>query len=145
MSNNFGRPILENQQFNHILLWMPNWIGDVVLVIPSIQALRKRYPEARITAVTRLPASELLSHLSFVDSVIHISFSKEDSFLDQMYFARRLGKYGFDLALVFPNSWRSAFMVYLSGTKHRLGYATEKRGMFLTHPQRATPESKTKY
>lgn len=145
MSNHFGRQNLRDQTFHHILLWMPNWIGDVVLVIPSLQALRKRYPEARLTAVSRAPASELLSHLSFIDSVIHVSFTREDSVLDQLHFARRLAKYDFDLALVFPNSWRSAFMVYLSGTQKRLGYATEQRGIFLTHPQRATAESKTEY
>ena len=39
-----------------------------------------------------------------------------------------------DLAVLFPNSFRSALMVWLSGAKIRIGYQTEGRGMLLTHP-----------
>ena len=39
---------LHSQDIHKILLWMPNWIGDVVLTLPVIQSLRRAYPVARI-------------------------------------------------------------------------------------------------
>ena len=49
---------LNNEDIKKIVLWMPNWIGDVILALPSVQSLRRAYPKARITAVTRSPSDE---------------------------------------------------------------------------------------
>ncbi len=52
---------LHEKDFHNILLWMPNWIGDVILVMPALSALRKKFPHSRITAVAKAPADQLLS------------------------------------------------------------------------------------
>ncbi|MDG1929659.1 MAG: lipopolysaccharide heptosyltransferase II, partial [Nitrospinaceae bacterium] len=56
---NGSRP-LNDQDIHSIILWMPNWIGDVILTLPSLQSLRRAYPTARITAVVKPPSDELL-------------------------------------------------------------------------------------
>lgn len=136
---------LSEREFAHILLWMPNWIGDVILAIPTAQSLRARYPHARITAVVKESAYELLSAHPAIDSVIQLAFTKDQGILDKMQFAIDLKKYQFDLAVVFPNSFRSAFMARLTGAKVRLGYDTEKRNFLLTNPVAATKASKAEY
>ena len=50
-----SRPLYD-QDIHSILLWMPNWIGDVILTLPSLQSLRRAYPKARITVVAKSPA-----------------------------------------------------------------------------------------
>jgi lipopolysaccharide heptosyltransferase II len=124
---------------------MPNWIGDVVLAIPAIQSLRERYPNARITALVKPPSNELLSTHPAINTVITPTFTCDDGILDKMQFAIDLKKYEFDLAVVFPNSFRSAFMTRLTGAKVRLGYATEIRNFLLTDPVPTTKKSKTEY
>jgi len=138
------RPInLEEQDIRHILLWMPHWLGDVVFSLPTIQALRARLPHVRITAVAHPPAHEFLSHHPSIDSVIKIPYTPEDSFGSTCRFALGLKKYQFDLAVLFPNSFRSAMMVWLSGAKIRIGYQTEGRGILLTHPLAVQKDSKS--
>lgn len=135
---------LQREEIHHILLWMPNWIGDVVLTLPAVQSLRQRYPDARITAVARPPADEILSSHPLIDTVIKIPYRPNDGILDRLKFGFGLRKYRFDLGVVFPNSLQSAVQVFLSGTRHRLGHNTEGRGMLLTHPLPVTDELKRK-
>ena len=134
---------IHKRDAHHILVWMPNWIGDVVFSLPAVQALRSHLPQSRITAVVRPPAHEILSHHPDIDSVIKIPFSEKDGLGAQVRFARSLKKYRFDGVVLFPHSLRSAFLAYLSGARWRLGYATEARGCLLTHPVPVTLDSKT--
>jgi heptosyltransferase-2 len=138
------RPInLEEHDIRHVLFWMPHWLGDVVFSLPTIQALRARLPHVRITVVTHSPAHEFLSHHPSIDSVIKFPYTQEDGFWSAVRFARGLKKYQFDLAVLFPNSFRSAMMVWLSGAKIRIGYQTEGRGILLTHPLVVQKDSKS--
>jgi lipopolysaccharide heptosyltransferase II len=138
------RPInLEEQDIRHILFWMPHWLGDVVFSLPAIQAVRARLPHVRITVVAHAPAHEFLSHHPSIDSVIKIPYAPADGFWSARRFARGLKKYQFDLAVLFPNSFRSAMMVWLSGAKIRIGYKTEGRGALLTHPIVVQKDSKS--
>jgi lipopolysaccharide heptosyltransferase II len=72
-------------------------------------------------------------------------FTEDQGIVDKMEFAADLKKYQFDLAVVFPNSFRSAFMTRLTGAEVRLGYATEVRRFLLTDPIAPTKKSKTEY
>ncbi|MEK9628052.1 MAG: lipopolysaccharide heptosyltransferase II [Nitrospinota bacterium] len=128
-----SRP-LYNQDIHSIVLWMPNWIGDVVLTLPSLQALRRAYPKARITAVVKPPSDELLLGHPAINTVLSLPSGKDSGFWNRVKFARSLKKYQFDVGIVFPNSFGSAFLLSLTGTKNRLGYNTDGRDIFLTHP-----------
>ncbi len=124
---------IQKEDAHHILVWMPNWIGDVVFSLPTVQALRAHFSQSRITAVVRSPANEILYHHPDIDSVIKIPFSEKDGLGAQVRFARSLKKYRFDGVVLFPHSIRSAFLAYLSGARWRIGYATETRRCLLTH------------
>ena len=131
-----------DEEIYHIALWMPNWIGDVVLSLPALQSLRIRYPDARITAIVRPPSDELLSGCPAVDSVIQFPRGKGDGYIKQCNYARGLRKYHFDLGIIFPNSLHSAMMMKLAGARFRVGYSTDARGIFLTHALPITKKEK---
>jgi len=133
---------LKETEIRHILIWMPNWIGDVVFALPSVQALRKYFPSARITVVVRPPSDDFLKNHPDIDSVIRLPFGKSPGILAPLRFAWGLRKYHFDLAIVFPNSTRSAFLTYLSGAAARVGYNTENRSVWLTDAVPVTFDSK---
>lgn len=125
---------MKERKFDHILLWMPNWLGDVIMALPVIQGLRAKYPDARITAVARQPSNEILSLHPAIDTVIKNPAGKSAGIMSQLRFARGLRKYQFDLALVFPNSFRSALLACLTDARVRIGYDTDNRSLFLSDP-----------
>jgi heptosyltransferase II len=125
---------LYDQEINSIVLWMPNWIGDVVLTLPVLQSLRRAYPTARITAVVKSPSDELLLGHPAITTVIRLPSGSNFGNWARIKFARSLKKYQFDVGIVFPNSFGSAFLLCLTGAKNRLGYDTDGRNILLTHP-----------
>jgi heptosyltransferase II len=133
---------LHSQDIQSFLLWMPNWIGDVVLTLPVIQSLRRAYPAARIFVVAKSPSEELLLGHPSIDTVLTLPSGQENGFWQRVNFARDLKKYNFDVGAVFPNSFGSAFLLSLTGAKCRLGYNTEARDILLTHPVATTAHLK---
>ena len=130
---------LHSQDIKSFLLWMPNWIGDVVLTFPVVQALRRAYPAARIFVLAKSPLDELLLGHPAIDTVLTLPSGPENGFWQRVNFARNLKKYNFDVGALFPNSFGSAFLLSLTGAKYRIGYNTEGRDIFLTHPVTTTP------
>ena len=137
---------LNKEEILHIALWMPSWIGDVVLSLPALQTLRILHPNSRITAIVKPPVDQLLSNYLPLDSVIQFPKNKGDSFIKQFNYALGLRKYQFDLGVVFPNSLHSALMLMLTGARFRIGYRTDGRRILLTHSIPVTrKEKKTSY
>ena len=137
------RPI-HSQEIKSFLLWMPNWIGDVVLTLPVVQSLRRTYPKARIFVVAKSPSDELLLGHPAIDTVLTLPSAPENGFWQRVGFACKLKKYNFDVGAVFPNSFGSAFLLSLTGAKCRLGYNTDARDVLLTHPVTTTSHLKKK-
>ena len=134
--------MLNKKEIFHIALWMPSWIGDVVLSLPALQTLRNIYPNARITAIVKFPTGQLLSNHTVVDSVLQFPKNKGDGYIKQYKYARGLRKYKFDLGIVFPNSFHSALMLMFMGAGVRIGYRTEGRRILLTHSIPVTLKNK---
>ena len=134
--------MINKEEIFHIVLWMPSWIGDVVLSLPALKSLRIIYPDSRITAIVKPPTEQLLSGHPALDSILKFPSNKGDGFVSQFNYALGLRKYRFDLGIVFPNSFHSALMLMLSGAKLRIGYRTDLRGVLLTHSIPVTRKEK---
>ncbi len=107
-----------------------NWIGDAVMTIPALRRLRWIFPDASISLHTRPWAEGVFRDADFVDEIITIDGrSSIRSVIDQ---SNDLRVRGFDLAVLFPNSFESALVARLARVPKRLGYATEQRGFLLT-------------
>ncbi|MFQ5482641.1 MAG: lipopolysaccharide heptosyltransferase II [Nitrospinaceae bacterium] len=130
------------REYQHILLWMPNWIGDVVFAMPTVQALRRLYPKGRLTAVVRRPADQFLTGHPALDSVIPLPAGKKAGWFNQVRFAMGLRKYRLDMAIIFPNSFRAALLARLAGAKRRIGYDTDGRRGLLTDPMPGDEDSR---
>ena len=114
-----------------ILIRGPNWVGDAVLAIPAMKALRKRFSDAEITLLVRPWVAGLFTSAPFVDRVW--SEPKPSRLGDWTRIARAIRSGRFDLALLLPNSFESALMMYVSRVPKRIGYATDGRGWMLTN------------
>lgn len=116
-----------------ILIRGTNWIGDAVMTIPALRALRRIFPNERIYLHSHSGPAELLADTEFVDEFIIINRSGS-KMLTVINEARRLKQEKFDLAILFTNSWESALTVRLAGIPVRLGYASDRRGFLLSDP-----------
>ena len=110
-----------------ILVRGTNWLGDAVMTTPALMRLRERFPEAHITLLMLEKLGDLWINHPAINKTIPFAPS-ENVFLTGIKL--RAGKY--DLALVFPNSPRSALEVWLAGIPQRIGYARPWRNWFLT-------------
>ena len=117
-----------------ILVRGVNWLGDAVMSTPALLRLREAHPRARITLFTPAKLAGLWPHHPALDAVI--AFEPGESV---WRVAQKLRREKFDLALVLPNSPRSALEVWLAGIPERVGYAAKWRRGLLTRivPQRA--------
>ncbi len=98
-----------------ILVRGTSWLGDAVMSLPALRALRAKCPEARITVLARGWVADLYRREPAADEVV-----------------LALGGRQFDAAILLPNSFRSALDVRLAGIPRRIGYDRDRRGFLLT-------------
>jgi len=109
----------------------PNWVGDAVLAIPAMKAVRARFPEAQITLLVRPWVAGVFTSAPFIDKVW--SEPRPAGISDWIRLSGSIRASRFDMALLFPNSFESAAMVFLGGVPQRIGYAADGRRWLLTH------------
>jgi heptosyltransferase-2 len=116
---------------HHVVVRVPNWVGDAVMAVPALRELRRVLPEAQITLVSRRGADDIFVDADFVDEILVYERAGLASIWKQM---REWRRRKFDLALLFQNAFEAAVIAFLSGAPVRMGYDTERRGVLLTHP-----------
>ena len=117
-----------------ILVRGTNWLGDAVMTTPALMRLRERFPEGQITLLTPEKLRDLWLAHPAVNEIISIA-------PDESVFSvgQKLRAGNFDLALVLPNSPRSALEVWLAGIPQRIGYTRPWRNWFLTQTVASRP------
>jgi heptosyltransferase-2 len=118
-------------QIKKILLRGPNWVGDSVLAIPAMKAVRATFPDAEITLLVRPWVAGLFTAACFVDRVWNEP--RPASISQWSRLTREIRDGQFDLAILFPNSFESALMMFLAAVPMRVGYATDGRRLLLTN------------
>ena len=115
-----------------VLLRLPNWLGDVVMAAPAVEAIRRALPDAELVAQARAPFLPLARLLPGVTEAIPAG---EDRGLRGLWRSRRaLRARRFDGAVVFPRSFRAAVAPWLAGIPVRVGFGATARPRLLTHP-----------
>ena len=112
-----------------VLVVMPTWLGDCVMATPTLATMRGHYPHAHLAALARASLTPLLEGLPSLDAVLPLGSGRKSGLLRD---ARELRKHNFDLAVLLPNSFRTALMVRLAGVTRRVGYGRDGRSLLLT-------------
>ena len=122
------QPPASSLQPLRILVRGTNWLGDAVMTTPALLRLREKFPDAHIALLTPDKLADLWkAHLAVDES---ISFSAGKGIFEVVSKLRSAA--GFDVALVLPNSPRSALEIFLARVPQRIGYARPWRNFFLT-------------
>jgi lipopolysaccharide heptosyltransferase II len=116
-----------------LVIFLPNWVGDVAMATPTLRAVRKHFgPEAHLVGVMRPYVSDVLAGGDWFDKVI--MYTKSASTPDQTMWRaiRKLRAEKLDRVLLLTNSARTALMGWLCGAPQRIGSGGFSRRVLLT-------------
>jgi heptosyltransferase II len=123
-----------------ILVHEVNWLGDLVMTLPTLAALRKAFPAARLSVLVDHGLAAFFDGAGWIDEIIPLRRSKRFAPLELVRLVAQLRARRFDLAVVLPNSFVSALRVTLAGIPSRAGLIRDGRGWMLTN--RALPDGR---
>jgi heptosyltransferase-2 len=115
----------------NIALFLPNWIGDAVMATPAVRALRGHFHNAHLIGVVRPYIAGVLEGSPWFDELVLLD-TKGPWCRRWPAVADRLRRRAVDLAVLFSNSFRSAFVAWASRCRCRVGYARSERSWLLT-------------
>lgn len=105
---------------------LPNWLGDTVMAMPTVRALRDSFPEARV--VLAGPWAPLLAGQGLADTLL----TYPRAWSARLAAADAVRKLAPHTALLLPNSFESALAAWYWGARRRIGFDVGGRGLLLT-------------
>ena len=116
-----------------LIVFLPNWVGDLVMATPALRALRRHFgPAAELVGVMRPHLAELLQGTNWLSAAWPFDPRSKDPSLRRWALLRRMRRARFDVALLMPNSLHAALLAWLGGARQRVGYARDGRSLLLT-------------
>ena len=110
--------------YRRILIIKPSSMGDVVHALPTLAALRDRFPHAHIAWLVKRRWAGLLERVEGLDAVWPV----ESGVTGWLSVIPRLRAAGFDLAVDLQGLLRSGAMAWLAGCPTRIGFANAREG-----------------
>lgn len=118
-----------------ILIVQPSWVGDAVMATPTLRAIRELYPQAHISYLMRRYVKPLYGGIPWADQLITYRTGKTKAKAGKGDFfdlAARLHAGRFDLAVLLPNSFKTALVCKMARIPRILGYERDGRSFLLT-------------
>lgn len=110
------------REYRNILVYAMVNLGDVVLLTSAIALLKKAYPQAHITMLSRPIVREVIEHNPVIDDVILFDYKAKQNSMKQMWsMVQELRRRKFDLAISFDRKLRPALLCLLAGIPVRVG------------------------
>jgi len=117
-----------------ILVKEVNWLGDAVMSLPALRAIRRTWPNSHLAVLVKRELVGFFDGARWIDEVIPYTVAGGiRGFADTARIVLRIRRARFDLAILFPNSFSSALWVALAAVPARAGYVRYRRGPLLTH------------
>lgn len=107
-----------------ILIRATNWVGDAIMALPALRAVRSRFPNAEITILARPYVAAIYKNQQVCDNMMFVD--DKNDLVDELRAQR------FDLALLLQNAFEAAWIAWRAGITERIGYARDGRSLLLT-------------
>src|SRR5579864_5588520 len=121
--------------FSKILIRATNWVGDAVMSLPAIRAVRIRFPEAEIAVLARPWVAGLYARETAIQRVIPYAAAPGfQGWSGKMRAALALRREKFDCAILLQNAFEAAAVAWLASIPRRIGYDRDGRRFLLTDP-----------
>jgi heptosyltransferase-2 len=125
---------IEKAGIHRILVRSTNWVGDAIMTLPALEAVRENFPGRHIAVLAKPWVAQLFTNHPAVDQVIVFDKGrrKREAIKEIARITRIIRKEHFDLAILFQNAFEAALLAFLGGVRHRVGYKTDGRGFLMT-------------
>jgi heptosyltransferase II len=118
-----------------ILIRATNWVGDAIMAVPALRAVRARFPEAEIAILARPYVADVYRGQGIANQLIaYDSQAKHSVIFGRERLVAELRTMRFDVALLLQNAFDAAWLTWRASIPERIGYARDGRGFLLTHP-----------
>lgn len=118
---------------DRVLIRGVNWVGDSVMTIPALRALRGQMKGDWFSLLIKPQVSAIFEKDPTIDEII--LYTEEYSGIKGKFrIAKILRERGFTLSVLFQNAFDAALIAALSGIPKRVGYSRDLRGALLTNP-----------
>ncbi|MBF0328072.1 MAG: lipopolysaccharide heptosyltransferase II [Nitrospirae bacterium] len=115
-----------------ILVRAVNWVGDSVMTLPAIKALRAAYPKAEITLLARPFVAPVFEKNLCIDHILEYDDAYK-GLSGKLKLANALKKKNFNKAVLLQNAFDAALLVFLAAIPERIGYGRDARSPLLTN------------
>lgn len=122
-----------------ILIRGVNWIGDAVMTLPAIKAIRTAYPGRRISLLVKPWVADIFKGNPNIDDII-IYNKDAEGIAGKFRLSRRLRHENFGTAILLQNALDAAVLAVMSRIPERIGYSRDSRGFLLTKPVAITDD-----
>ena len=112
-----------------ILIRCPNWVGDIVMATPTLDCFRQNFPQARIIGILGRNAQGVVRDGPWFDDLLDC---EDKTFAGLRRMTSKIRALKSDMAILLPNSVRSALPFWLARTKNIYGYRRNLRGPLLS-------------
>ena len=113
----------------NIIIFCPNWVGDVVMATPFFDSIRSNYPNAVITCVVRKYVKGVIEDCPWFDRLIPCNDKTIKGFFKVLREIRSIKP---DISILLSNSFRSALLARLGFSRKVFGYRRGGRSLLLT-------------
>jgi heptosyltransferase-2 len=117
---------LNPSSVSRICVRATNWIGDAVMSLPALRAIRDIFPRAHLAVLAKPWVGDLYARETAIDRVISYAGTRSE-------IAHRLRVERFDAAILLQNAFGAALIMRMAGIPVRIGYSRDGRGFLLTH------------
>jgi heptosyltransferase-2 len=117
---------------DNILIRGVNWVGDAVMTMPAIRAIRRAYPNASLSLLVKPWVAALFEKSPDVDDII-IFEERFRGIPGKLALSRKLSAMDFGKAILLQNAFSAALIAFLAGIPERIGYGRDLRSMLLTN------------
>lgn len=116
-----------------ILIRATNWIGDAIMALPALRAVRAKYTAAQIAILARPYVADIYRDQGICDERIPYDPNREHrGWQGRERLAKELRARKFDAALLLPNAFDAAWLAWRAGVPQRIGYARDGRRFLLS-------------
>ena len=116
-----------------IVAFVPGGIGDQILFFPTLDDLKRVYPEAQIDVVVEPRAKDAYRVSKSVNKTILFDFKDRNSLADLGNLLGTVREREYDIALSLGQRWNVGLLLWLTGIPVRVGYAGSAGAWFLTN------------
>ena len=126
---------------SRILIRLPNWVGDILMALPAVQAVRAHLPKARLVGMARPEHVQLARRISALDEIVaaapRIGADRRRAWWQSV---RALRAERLHAAIVLASSFEAALTAFVARIPLRIGHATDRRALLLSRALPVQPD-----